>query len=118
MLYVHRTLLSPHPQVLKFPLHALLEIKETLIDWASRAGMQWLSALIPTHHVNALVFFFIISNLTIDFFVFLIPLIVFYLGLFSMVICTLRVFQVRLGGPGSEVTRTVDGCIDRPLQRF
>ncbi|CAL8264055.1 unnamed protein product [Lota lota] len=82
-----------HQKVLKFPLHALLEIKETLIDWASRAGMQWLSALIPTHHVNALVFFFIISNLTIDFFVFLIPLLIFYLALFSMVICTLRVFQ-------------------------
>ncbi|KAJ8015342.1 hypothetical protein DPEC_G00025120 [Dallia pectoralis] len=82
-----------HQKVLKFPLHALLEIKEHLIDWASRAGMQWLSALIPTHHVNALIFFFIISNLTIDFFVFLIPLIVFYLSFFSMVICTLRVFQ-------------------------
>lgn len=82
-----------HQKVLKFPLHALLEIKEHLIDWASRAGMQWLSALIPTHHVNALIFFFIISNLTIDFFIFLIPLLVFYLSFFSMVICTLRVFQ-------------------------
>ncbi|KAM3866761.1 wolframin [Diretmus argenteus] len=82
-----------HRKVLKFPLHALLEIKEHLIDWASRAGMQWISALIPTHHVNALIFFFIISNLTIDFFVFLIPLLIFYLSLFSMVICTLRVFQ-------------------------
>lgn len=80
--------------MLKFPLHALLEIKEHLIDWASRAGMQWLSALIPTHHVNALIFFFIISNLTIEFFVFLIPVLVFYLSFFSMVICTLRVFQV------------------------
>ncbi|XP_072295819.1 wolframin isoform X2 [Eucyclogobius newberryi] len=84
----------PLPQkMLKFPLHALLEIKEHLIDWASRAGMQWLSALIPTHHVNALVFFFIISNLTIEFFLFCIPLLVFYLSFFSMVICTLRVFQ-------------------------
>nr|XP_057919795.1 wolframin [Doryrhamphus excisus] len=82
-----------HQKLLKFPLHALLEIKEHLIDWASRAGMQWLSALIPTHHVNALIFFFIISNLTIEFFVFLIPLLVFYLSFFSMVICTLRVFQ-------------------------
>ncbi|XP_038161052.1 wolframin [Cyprinodon tularosa] len=82
-----------HQKMLKFPLHALLEIKEHLIDWASRAGMQWLSALIPTHHVNALVFFFIISNLTIEFFIFLIPLLVFYLSFFSMVICTLRVFQ-------------------------
>jgi len=82
------------PQLLKFPLYALLEIKEHLIDWASRAGMQWLSALIPTHHVNALIFFFIISNLTIEFFIFLIPLLVFYLSFFSMVICTLRVFQV------------------------
>lgn len=81
-------------QLLKFPLYALLEIKEHLIDWASRAGMQWLSALIPTHHVNALIFFFIISNLTIEFFIFLIPLLVFYLSFFSMVICTLRVFQV------------------------
>lgn len=81
-------------QMLKFPLYALLEIKEHLIDWASRAGMQWLSALIPTHHVNALIFFFIISNLTIEFFIFLIPLLVFYLSFFSMVICTLRVFQV------------------------
>lgn len=85
-------------QLLKFPLHALLEIKEHLIDWASRAGMQWLSALIPTHHVNALIFFFIISNLTIEFFVFVIPLLVFYLSFFSMVICTLRVFQVSASG--------------------
>ncbi|KAF1384752.1 hypothetical protein PFLUV_G00123420 [Perca fluviatilis] len=82
-----------HQKMLKFPLFALLEIKEHLIDWASRAGMQWLSALIPTHHVNALIFFFIISNLTIEFFIFLIPLLVFYLSFFSMVICTLRVFQ-------------------------
>ncbi|XP_033949007.1 wolframin isoform X1 [Pseudochaenichthys georgianus] len=82
-----------HLKLLKFPLFALLEIKEHLIDWASRAGMQWLSALIPTHHVNALIFFFIISNLTIEFFIFLIPLLVFYLSFFSMVICTLRVFQ-------------------------
>lgn len=81
-------------QLLKFPLYALLEIKEHLIDWASRAGMQWLSALIPTHHVNTLIFFFIISNLTIEFFIFLIPLLVFYLSFFSMIICTLRVFQV------------------------
>ncbi|XP_030251195.1 wolframin isoform X1 [Sparus aurata] len=82
-----------HQKLLKFPLYALLEIKEHLIDWASRAGMQWLSALIPTHHVNALIFFFIISNLTIEFFIFLIPLLVFYLSFFSMIICTLRVFQ-------------------------
>ncbi|KAM9850229.1 wolframin [Aulostomus maculatus] len=82
-----------HQKLLKFPLYALLEIKENLIDWASRAGMQWLSALIPTHHVNALIFFFIISNLTIEFFIFIIPLLVFYLSFFSMVICTLRVFQ-------------------------
>ncbi|XP_029020789.1 wolframin isoform X1 [Betta splendens] len=82
-----------HQKLLKFPLYALLEIKEHLIDWASRAGMQWLSALIPTHHVNALIFFFIISNLTVEFFIFLIPLLVFYLSFFSMVICTLRVFQ-------------------------
>ena len=80
-------------QVLKFPLHAVLEIKEVLIDWASRAGMQWLSALIPTHHVNALVFFFLISNLTLDFFLLAVPLVVFYLAFVSMVICTLRVFQ-------------------------
>ncbi|XP_068449958.1 wolframin isoform X2 [Clinocottus analis] len=82
-----------HQKLLKFPLFALLEIKEHLIDWASRAGMQWLSALIPTHHVNALIFFFIISNLTIEFFIFLIPLLIFYLSFFSMIICTLRVFQ-------------------------
>lgn len=82
-----------HQKLLKFPLYALLEIKEHLIDWASRAGMQWLSTLIPIHHVNALVFFFIISNLTIEFFIFLIPLLVFYLSFFSMIICTLRVFQ-------------------------
>ncbi|XP_029368155.1 wolframin isoform X2 [Echeneis naucrates] len=89
----HPDELPLHQKLLKFPLYALLEIKEHLIDWASRAGMQWLSALIPTHHVNALIFFFIISNLTIEFFIFLIPLLVFYLSFFSMVICTLRVFQ-------------------------
>ncbi|XP_052010620.1 wolframin-like [Xyrauchen texanus] len=80
-------------KVLKFPLHAVMEVKEVLIDWASRAGMQWISALIPTHHVNTLIFFFIISNLTLEFFVLVIPLIIFYLSFMSMVICTLRVFQ-------------------------
>lgn len=84
---------SPCLQMLKFPLHAVLEVKEVLIDWASRAGMQWISALIPTHHINTLIFFFIISNLTLEFFVLVIPLIIFYLTFVSMVICTLRVFQ-------------------------
>ncbi|KAI4883263.1 hypothetical protein NFI96_015891 [Prochilodus magdalenae] len=82
-----------HQKILKFPLHAVTEVKEVLIDWASRAGMQWISALIPTHHVNTLIFFFIISNLTLDFFLLVIPLIIFYLSFISMVICTLRVFQ-------------------------
>lgn len=81
------------PQVMKYPLHAIMEVKEYLIDMASRAGMHWLSTIAPTHHINALLFFFIISNLTIDFFAFLVPLVVFYLSFVSMVICTLKVFQ-------------------------
>ncbi|XP_072857073.2 wolframin [Pogona vitticeps] len=80
-------------KVIKYPLHAIMEIKEYLIDVASKAGMHWLSTIIPTHHINALIFFFIISNLTIDFFAFFIPLIIFYLSFISMVICTLKVFQ-------------------------
>lgn len=55
-------------KVVKYPLHAIMEIKEYLIDVASKAGMHWLSTIVPTHHINALIFFFIISNLTIDFF--------------------------------------------------
>ncbi|KAI5624802.1 wolframin isoform X1 [Silurus asotus] len=82
-----------HQKILKFPLHAVVEVKEVLIDWASRAGMQWISTLIPTHHINTLIFFFIISNLTLDFFILVIPLVVFYLSYVTMVICTLRVFQ-------------------------
>ncbi|XP_062856944.1 wolframin [Trichomycterus rosablanca] len=82
-----------HQKILKFPLHAVTEVKDVLIDWASRAGMQWISALIPTHHVNTLIFFFIISNLTLEFFLVVIPLVIFYLSFLSMVICTLRVFQ-------------------------
>ncbi|XP_014445318.1 wolframin isoform X1 [Tupaia chinensis] len=81
------------PKVVKFPLHAIMEIKEHLIEVASKAGMHWLSTIIPTHHINALIFFFIISNLTIDFFAFFIPLVIFYLSFVSMVICTLKVFQ-------------------------
>ncbi|XP_030047032.1 wolframin isoform X2 [Microcaecilia unicolor] len=80
-------------KILKYPLHAITEIKEYLIDLASKAGMHWLSTLAPTHHINALIFFFIISNLTIDFFAFFIPLVIFYLSFISMVICTLKVFQ-------------------------
>ncbi|XP_033614734.1 wolframin isoform X3 [Fukomys damarensis] len=80
-------------KVMKYPLHAIMEIKEYLIDVASKAGMHWLSTIVPTHHINALVFFFVISNLTIDFFAFCIPLVVFYLSFVSMVICTLKVFQ-------------------------
>ncbi|XP_008852019.1 wolframin [Nannospalax galili] len=80
-------------KVVKYPLHAIMEIKEYLIDVASKAGMHWLSTIVPTHHINALIFFFIISNLTIDFFAFFIPLVVFYLSFVSMVICTLKVFQ-------------------------
>ncbi|XP_006877376.1 PREDICTED: wolframin [Chrysochloris asiatica] len=80
-------------KVVKYPLHAIMEIKEHLIEVASKAGMHWLSTIVPTHHLNALLFFFIISNLTIDFFAFCIPLVVFYLSFISMVICTLKVFQ-------------------------
>ncbi|CAK6953565.1 wolframin [Scomber scombrus] len=79
--------------MLQYPLRAFIEMKENLVDWASRAGVQWLSTVIPTHHVNALIFFFIISNLTVDLFAFVIPLLVFYLSFISMIICTLRVFQ-------------------------
>ncbi|XP_038569463.1 wolframin isoform X2 [Micropterus salmoides] len=78
---------------LQYPLQAIVEMKEHLVDWASRAGVQWLSTIIPTQHVNALIFFFIISNLTVDLFAFVIPLLVFYLSFISMIICTLRVFQ-------------------------
>ncbi|XP_022614183.1 wolframin-like [Seriola dumerili] len=79
--------------MLEYPLHTIVEMKEHLVDWASRAGVQWLSTIIPTHHVNALIFFFIFSNVTVDFFAFFIPLLVFYLSFISMIICTLRVFQ-------------------------
>ncbi|KAK7162044.1 hypothetical protein R3I94_004638 [Phoxinus phoxinus] len=82
---------------LQYPLHAIIEMKEHFIDWASRAGVQWLSTIIPTQHVNALIFFFIISNLTIDLFAFIIPLLIFYLSFISMAICTLRVFQSSKG---------------------
>uniref|UniRef100_A0A8C2YW30 Wolframin ER transmembrane glycoprotein n=1 Tax=Cyclopterus lumpus TaxID=8103 RepID=A0A8C2YW30_CYCLU len=80
-------------EVLQYPLHGIIEMKEHLVDWASRAGVQWLSTVIPTQHVNALIFFFIISNLTVDLFAFVIPLLVFYLSFVSMIICTLRVLQ-------------------------
>ncbi|XP_048366068.1 wolframin isoform X2 [Sphaerodactylus townsendi] len=80
-------------RIIKYPLHAIMEIKEYLIDIASKAGMHWLSTIVPTHQINALMFFFIISNLTIDFFAFFIPLVIFYLSFVSMVICTLKVFQ-------------------------
>ncbi|XP_075946833.1 wolframin [Anarhichas minor] len=79
--------------VLQYPLRGIVEMKEHLVDWASRAGVQWLSTVIPTQHVNALIFFFIISNLTVDLFAFVIPLLVFYLSFVSMIICTLRVLQ-------------------------
>uniref|UniRef100_A0A665X103 Wolfram syndrome 1a (wolframin) n=1 Tax=Echeneis naucrates TaxID=173247 RepID=A0A665X103_ECHNA len=86
--------ICPAPlQMLEYPLHAAVDMKEHLVDWASRAGVQWLSTVIPTQHVNALIFFFIISNLTVDLFAFVIPLLVFYLSFISMIICTLRVFQ-------------------------
>ncbi|KAK9399232.1 wolframin [Crotalus adamanteus] len=80
-------------KIIKYPLHAIMEIKEHMIEVASKAGMHWLSTIVPTHQINALVFFFILSNLTIDFFAFFIPLLVFYLSFVSMVICTLKVFQ-------------------------
>lgn len=79
--------------MLQYPLHGIIEMKEHLVDWASKAGVQWLSTIIPTQHVNALIFFFIISNLTVDLFAFVIPLLVFYLSFIAMIICTLRVFK-------------------------
>lgn len=79
--------------MLQYPLHGIIEMKEILVDWASRAGVQWLSTVIPTQHVNTLIFFFIISNLTVDLFAFVIPLLVFYLSFIAMIICTLRVFK-------------------------
>lgn len=91
--WIHLCMSFFSPQMLQYPLHSVVEMKEHLVDWASRAGVQWLSTVIPTQHVNALIFFFIISNLTVDLFAFVIPLLVFYLSFISMIICTLRVFQ-------------------------
>ncbi|KAJ8000497.1 hypothetical protein DPEC_G00180740 [Dallia pectoralis] len=82
-----------HFMILQYPLSTFVEVKDQLVDWVSRAGVQWLSAVIPTQHVNALIFFFIISNLTVDLFAFVIPLLIFYLSFISMVICTLRIVQ-------------------------
>uniref|UniRef100_A0A7N5K6E2 Wolframin ER transmembrane glycoprotein n=1 Tax=Ailuropoda melanoleuca TaxID=9646 RepID=A0A7N5K6E2_AILME len=97
-------------KVVKYPLHAIMEIKEYLIDMASRAGVHWLSTIVPTHHINALIFFLIISNLTIDFFALFIPLVVFYLSFVSMVICTLKVFQ---DSRAWESFRTLTGLLLR-----
>ncbi|XP_029804711.1 wolframin isoform X2 [Suricata suricatta] len=97
-------------KVVKYPLHAIMEIKEHLIDMASRAGMHWLSTIVPTQHVNALIFFFIISNLTIDFFALFVPLVIFYLSFVSMVICTLKVFQ---DSRAWESFRTLTGLLLR-----
>ncbi|TKS68116.1 Wolframin [Collichthys lucidus] len=80
-------------EMLQYPLHSIIEMKEHLVDWASRAGVQWLSTIIPTQHVNALIFFFIISSLTADLFAFVIPLLIFYLSFISMIICTLRTWE-------------------------
>ncbi|KAG7276771.1 hypothetical protein CRUP_001912, partial [Coryphaenoides rupestris] len=85
--------MKSHLMMLQYPLHIIVDVKEHLVDWASRAGVQWLSTIIPTQHVNALIFFFIISNLTVDLFAFVIPLLVFYLSFISMIFCTLRAFQ-------------------------
>ncbi|KAK9980718.1 hypothetical protein ABG768_000307 [Culter alburnus] len=95
---------------LQYPLHAIIEMKEHLIDWLTRAGVQWLSTIIPTQHVNALIFFFIISNLTIDLFAFTIPLLIFYLSFISMAICTLRVFQ---SSKGWENFRAITALLTR-----
>lgn len=88
--------LSPE-QGLQYPINAVMAMKDQLIDWASRAGILWLSSIIPTQHVNALIFFFIISNLTIDLFAFVIPLFIFYLSFIAMAICTLRIFHSSKG---------------------
>lgn len=93
----------------QYPLHVIVEMKEHLVDWTSRAGVQWLSTIIPTQHVNALIFFFVISNLTVDLFAFVIPLLVFYLSFVSMIMCTLRIFQ------SSKVTAITKV---NPLQQF
>ncbi|XP_049577587.1 wolframin [Syngnathus scovelli] len=85
--------MKSHLMMLHYPVDTVMEMKEHLVDWASRAGVQWLSTIIPTQHVNTLIFFFIISNLTVDLFAFVIPLLVFYLSFISMIICTLRVVQ-------------------------
>lgn len=108
--------------MLQSPLHVIVEMKEHLVDWASRAGVQWLSTVIPTQHVNALIFFFIISNLTVDLFAFIIPLLVFYLSFVSMIMCTLRIFQsskvARI--PRNKATSSNDGYtnISFPLLIF
>nr|XP_032807882.1 wolframin-like isoform X1 [Petromyzon marinus]XP_032807883.1 wolframin-like isoform X1 [Petromyzon marinus] len=87
-------LLPSRDKLMQYPLQAVLEVKDYVVEMASKVGMQWLQAALPLNQINTIIFFFILSSLTIDFLGFIIPLIIFYLAFVSMVICTLRVVQL------------------------
>ncbi|XP_032830375.2 wolframin isoform X3 [Petromyzon marinus] len=80
-------------KLLRYPLGALLDAKEQALEAASRAGLHWLQAALPTQQLNALLVFLVVSRLTLDFFALAVPLAVFALAFATMVVCTLKVFQ-------------------------
>ncbi len=67
-------------------------IGDTMVEFSAKQGAGWLRSFIPTQQIHMLLVFFMYSVLSVHFFIFAIPLFLFYISFLSLIICTLQMF--------------------------
>ena len=82
-------------QLTKYPGKTVSVLTEQVLETASKRGMSFLLSLIPTHQVHMLLVFFLYSILSIQLVLSIVPVFLYYISFFTMIICTMQMFYAK-----------------------
>ncbi|XP_002741405.1 LOW QUALITY PROTEIN: wolframin [Saccoglossus kowalevskii] len=80
-------------KVLKYPGYSMKLAASYVIDTVSNKGLSWLRNMVPTAQIQTLLLIFLYSVCTLDTILFVVPIFLQYLSFFSLIVCTLQMFQ-------------------------
>ena len=82
-------------QVTKYPAKTVTILADYTVQIAGKQGMVWLKSMIPTHQIYMLLVFFLYSNLSLQLFLWFLPLAIFYISFLAMIINTMQMFYAK-----------------------
>ncbi|XP_070540186.1 wolframin-like [Ptychodera flava] len=84
---------TPAQKIMKYPGYTVKSAVNYVVDLVSNKGLSWLHSMIPTQQIQTLLLIFLYSICTRDTVLFVVPLFLQYISFFSLIICTLQMFQ-------------------------